>query len=491
MVTASWYAWLALRRRVSMSAIGSVIVMAVAALSHRGFAAPGSGDLQRFVCSSDSGSGGLLPAALGDAGQLAAVRHLAQADPAQAELAVDGLGTAAALAAGVAAHLELRGAGRLDLEGCLGHRSLLLEGEAELLEQRTPLVVVRGGRDHRDVHASRAVDLVLVDLVEHHLLGQAEGVVAAAVELLAGQTAEVADPGQRQREQPVQELPHAVAAQRDVRTDRHALTQLELRDGLAGPGDLRLLAGDRGQVADGALDQLRVAGRLADAHVHDDLGQAGDLHHVGVAELLLQRGGDLLAVAGLQARTLRGPLRGGGGHQISSPDLRATRVLRCAVYVEPSERRLVTSARLKPTRVVTLPLASLSLGASTSSITLETWMAASWVTIPPVVPARPPWFTTLVCRLMRFTPSTITRSCSDSTAMTLPSAPLSLPAMTRTRSPFLMFRFFLFAMSEHLRRQRDDSHELLLAQLPADRAEDTGTARLAVGPEDDGGVLVE
>src|SRR6478736_134039 len=27
MVTASWYAWLALRRRVSMSAIGSVIVM--------------------------------------------------------------------------------------------------------------------------------------------------------------------------------------------------------------------------------------------------------------------------------------------------------------------------------------------------------------------------------------------------------------------------------------------------------------------------------
>ena len=28
-VTESWYAWLALRRRVSMSAIGSVIVMAV------------------------------------------------------------------------------------------------------------------------------------------------------------------------------------------------------------------------------------------------------------------------------------------------------------------------------------------------------------------------------------------------------------------------------------------------------------------------------
>ena len=106
----------------------------------------------------------------------------------------------------------------------------------------------------------------------------------------------------------------------------------------------------------------------------------------------------------------------------------------------------MTSSRLKPTRVVTLPLASLPLGASTSSITLDTWIAASWVTMPPVVPARPPWLTTLVCRLMRLTPSTITRSCSDSTEMTLPSAPLSLPAMTRTTSPFLMFKFFFFAM---------------------------------------------
>src|SRR4051794_20257805 len=92
---------------------------------------------------------------------------------------------------------------------------------------------------------------------------------------------------------------------------------------------------------------------------------------------------------------------------------------------------------------------------------------------------------------MRFTPSTMTRSCSDSTAMTLPSAPLSLPAMTRTTSPFLMFRFFLFAMSEHLRSQRDDSHELLLPQLAAHGAEDASATRLTVGPEDDGAVLVE
>src|SRR5437764_366225 len=61
--------------------------------------------------------------------------------------------------------------------------SVLLEREAELLEQCAALVVVGGGGHDGDVHPSRPVDLVLVDLVEHDLLGQTEGVVAAPVEL--------------------------------------------------------------------------------------------------------------------------------------------------------------------------------------------------------------------------------------------------------------------------------------------------------------------
>src|ERR1700755_77165 len=40
MVTLSWYAWLALRRRVSMSAIGSVIVMGVRQPFSPGFPEP-------------------------------------------------------------------------------------------------------------------------------------------------------------------------------------------------------------------------------------------------------------------------------------------------------------------------------------------------------------------------------------------------------------------------------------------------------------------
>src|SRR2546430_2141653 len=69
--------------------------------------------------------------------------------------------------------------------------------------------------------------------------------------------------------------------------------------------------------------------------------------------------------------------------------------------------------------------------------------------------------------------------------MTLPRAPLSLPAMTTTVSPFFIF------MSEHLRCQRDDLHELLVTQLAADRAEDAGATRLVVRLDQHGGVLVE
>ena len=119
----------------------------------------------------------------------------------------------------------------------------------------------------------------------------------------------------------VQELPHAVATEGDVGTDRLALTQLELRDGLAGLGDGRLLAGDRGEVADGALDQLGVAGGVAHTHVDHDLDEAGDLHDVLVRELLTQLARDLLAVARLETRS------GGGSHQMSSPVRLATRIL--------------------------------------------------------------------------------------------------------------------------------------------------------------------
>src|SRR4051812_34826032 len=124
------------------------------------------------------------------------------------------------------------------------------------------------------------------------------------------------------------------------------------------------------------------------------------------------------------------------------------------------------------------------LPSASTTITLETWIKASWVTMPP--DCAPRWVCEIrVCFLTLATPSTRTLSVSGWAWMTLPLAPLSLPAMTTTVSPFLTF------MSEHLRCQRDDLHELLVAQLTADRSEDAGTPRLVVRLDEHGGVLVE
>src|ERR1700677_3131746 len=46
-------------------------------------------------------------------------------------------------------------------------------------------------------------------------------------------------------------------------------------------------------------------------------------------------------------------------------------------------------------------------------------------------------------------------------------------------------------MSEHLRGERDDAHEALVAQLAADGPEDAGPARLLLVINENRGVLVE
>src|SRR3954462_1063808 len=92
-----------------------------------------------------------------------------------------------------------------------------------------------------------------------------------------------------------------------------------------------------------------------------------------------------------------------------------------------------------------------------------------------------------------FTPLTMT--CSSSTiCATSPRLPLSRPAMTTTLSPFLILRMtflFLVRALQHFRRQRDDLHEPLGAQLARDRPEDARADRLELGVQQDRGVGVE
>jgi hypothetical protein len=84
--------------------------------------------------------------------------------------------------------------------------ALLAEGEAESIEQGPTFRVRlrRGGEG--DVHAPERVDLVVLDLGEDDLFGDAEVEVAGAVETTRIDAAEVTDARQRDRDQALEEL---------------------------------------------------------------------------------------------------------------------------------------------------------------------------------------------------------------------------------------------------------------------------------------------
>src|SRR6266849_4060111 len=132
MPTVSWYAEFAFRRRVSMSAIGSVIVMANRPSSPR---FPAGFHRHRYLrCARSS----WLPTGLGDAGQLTTVRHRAEADSAQAEAAVDGTRPPAANAPRVAADLELGRPVRLGDQRLLRHCQPSLKGKPSRRSSERP-----------------------------------------------------------------------------------------------------------------------------------------------------------------------------------------------------------------------------------------------------------------------------------------------------------------------------------------------------------------
>src|SRR3569623_3649841 len=90
----------------------------------------------------------------------------------------------------------------------------LTERHTEVREEGAALCIGLGGGDDRDVHALDRVDLVVLDLGEDDLLADSHGEVAAAVEPARRHAAEVADARQRDVQPAIEELPHALAAQR-------------------------------------------------------------------------------------------------------------------------------------------------------------------------------------------------------------------------------------------------------------------------------------
>src|SRR5258708_306257 len=332
-MTVSCRAPAALRIRVSMSPTGSFTATprgrrAFGTIVRRGRGASPSVRWGSGACG--SGVVGVAsvvifnsPTALRHAWKLADEGPLAEADPAQAELAHVRARAAAHLAPVVALRLELRRLLRLEDQAELRHLATPLAGaerHPKRLEQGPSLFVRLGAGHDRDLEAAEPVDLVVLDLREHELLLEAERVVAPAVEAPLRDPLEVADARERDRDELLEEVPHPRAAQRHLQADRHADAQPEVGDGLARLRHDRTLPGDDGEVVRGRVHRLRVPDRLAHPDVQDDLLELRDLHDVLVPELLAQLVLDLLLVALAQeAPHLRhravgeGLLLGGGG----------------------------------------------------------------------------------------------------------------------------------------------------------------------------------
>ena len=98
----------------------------------------------------------------------------------------------------------------------------LPEREVEVTQERTGLFVGlrRGGDD--DVHAPDRLGLVVVDLGEHQVLLDPERVVAAPVEGLRVQAAEVANARQRDRDEAIRKATDAA---------KRAMIRVSLREG--------------------------------------------------------------------------------------------------------------------------------------------------------------------------------------------------------------------------------------------------------------------
>src|SRR5260370_35984992 len=145
----------------------------------------------------------------------------------------------------------------------------------------------------------------------------------------------------------------------------------------------------------------------------------------------------------------------------------------------------------------------------------------------------PPWRVCpcgFICFFAIFRPSTITLLICGSARETVPCLPLSLPAIIKTVSPFLMFilvrcrgflSFCCIAISslkslsfvfvvpaerqtptkttrsasaptlQHFGCQRNDLHKITFTQFASHRAKDTCAARVIAGGDDYGSILVK
>src|ERR1700733_7494705 len=232
-----WRERIALRMRVRKSATGSVKLMLSPSSSVRSglYIDQGQRTSEDGVACRLSpvrqvavGSWPSLPGRLHDTWNLAAQGKPAEAQTAYAELAQECARAAAQLAAVVLARGKLRLPGVFNTFCSGRHRFLFprlfslpprhlgssrAEWHTELPQQRACLVVVLRRGDDGDVHALQLLHPGVINLREDELVANAQRVVAAPIEALGRDAAEIAHARQGNRDQPIQKLVHLLAAQ--------------------------------------------------------------------------------------------------------------------------------------------------------------------------------------------------------------------------------------------------------------------------------------
>src|SRR5262249_14842097 len=111
--------------------------------------------------------------------------------------------------------------------------ALLPEREVERSQQSARFFVIARAGANGDVEPPGIGNFVEIDLREHGVFLDAEAVVSAAIEAFRIETAEIANAGQRDIHQTVDEVIHASLPQGDLATDGLAVTQLVGRNRLA------------------------------------------------------------------------------------------------------------------------------------------------------------------------------------------------------------------------------------------------------------------
>src|SRR5574338_375064 len=336
----------------------------------------------------------------------------------------------------------------------------ILKWELEGAEQSPGLLVSLGSRRDADVQPTQRIDLVVLDLGKDDLFLDAKVVVASTIEPLTLHAAEVANARHSDGNQTIQEFEHPRPSERHHAADGIPFANLEARDGFPSLSGHRLLAGDLGQICHSVLEDFLITDRLTDTHIQSNFGDPRSFHHRLVPETCYQVGHHGFFVELLQTSH---------GHSLC--------VHQFAVRFE--EANATTIFELPEPDTITLldrRVVQSDIGNVDRHFFLDN---ATHLTLEGIGTDM------LLHAVDTLDDYTIIAGATQ-------HSPFATPIFAGEHHHTIAFTNLVHRQSsENFRRQGDDLHETLGPQLAGHRPEDAGSDRLQLVVEQHGGIAVE